>query len=149
MPKGFTLLELLIVIAILAVLSSIGIGEYRNYVKNVELEEAGKILSYDLVAARTKAAAGEDQRKWGIRLVNSSSQYYLLFSTPTDFSDAQKTVKATTTLTGNIVFSTPSSGNSLDIIFSKIQATTTTTSASLTVEGKTKTITINSNGSIY
>lgn len=146
---GFSLLELLIVVAIIALLGSVGAGYYRGFVKNVEVESVSKILAGDLRLMRSKSMAGEEQASWGVHLVNTSNgaQYYELFSTPADYPSA--TIVSTITLPVGIVFSDPISGSSKDVIFTKISGTTTPATISTVSEGVTKNITISSIGAIY
>lgn len=147
--RGFSLLELIIVIAIIAILGTAGVGYYRGFVKEVELRSASKALASDLAYMRSKAMIGEDSVKWGIHLVNTSGgdQYYELFSTPTNYAGG--TVTATTTLFGGLVFSDPSAGASKDIIFTKISGTTTPATIVILSEGQYATTTVSSIGSIY
>lgn len=147
--KGFSLLELLIVISIMALLGAAGAGFYRNFVKNVEVESITKVLAGDLRTARSKAMIGEEGMKWGAHVVNSgagSIQYYELFSTATNY--AAGTVVSTTTLPFGVAFSNPAAGASKDIIFTRISGTTTPETITVVSEGSTKSIVITSIGSI-
>lgn len=109
--KGFSLLELLIVTAILALLGAAGSGFYRGFVKNVEIQSTSKVLEGDLRTMRSKSMIGEGGFKWGIHFVNGTpDDYYELFSTPTNYADVSKVVTGTTFLPRSIEFSTPSGG---------------------------------------
>ncbi len=147
--RGFTLLEVLIVVAILGILSAAGVGYFRNVVQQVSSESITKILISDLRTAQAKAAAGEASRKWGIHAVNGATQYYQLFSTPSNYADAQTSIEATTTFATGFLFTDPAAGMMKDIIFGGIGGTTTPTTLAITNEGKTTTITITSLGTIY
>ncbi len=148
-PRGFSLLELLIVLAIIAVLGTAGVGYYRGFVKSVELQSVTKTLASDLRQVRSKSMIGEGGVKWGAHFVNVSGgdQYYELFSTPTNYAGG--TVTATTTLSRGLVFSDPSAGTSKDIIFTKISGTTTPAIVVILSEGQYATTTVSSIGSIY
>lgn len=146
--KGFTLLELLIVIAILGILSVAGAESYRSFGKNIQINSITRTMSADLRQAQAKAMVGESGLKWGVHLVNSNDDYYEIFSTSDTYANASSTGRATTTLPKNISFSDPSSGNTKDIIFSKISGTTTATSTSIISENITKTINISAIGTI-
>ncbi len=147
--KGFSLLEALLVIAIIAVLSVTGIGYYRNYVKSVELDSLAAAMVADLKTARSKAMSGEESLKWGARFINGADDYYELFSTPINYQNASTSVKSATYLSGGVVFTNPPSASSTDVIFNKITGTATATSITISFEENSKTINIGSNGNIY
>lgn len=145
--RGFSLLELLIVMSIMVVLLAAGSGFYRGFGKNVELSSASQNIAADLRQMQSKAMIGDSGYKWGARFVKnaSGSDYYLLFST----DGTNSTTTATTTLSSGITFLDPASG-SKDIIFSKITGTTTAaTTTSITLEGMVATTTISALGTIY
>jgi len=145
--RGFTLLELLLIIALLAILAVGGAGMYRNFGKNVELSSTAQNIAADLRLMQSKAMSGEGGYKWGVRFVSnvSGSDYYLLFST----DGTRSTTTATTTLTSGIAFSDPKAGYK-DVIFNKISgsisAATTTT---IILENITSTTTVSTTGAIY
>ncbi len=147
--RGFSLLELLIVIAIIAVLGTVGAGFYRGFVKSVEIQSISKTIAGDLRLVRSKSMIGEGGVKWGAHFVNVSggSQYYELFSTPTNYAGG--TVTSTTTLSSGVTFSDPSSGASKDVIFTKISGTTTPSTVVLLSESTYATTTISSIGTVY
>lgn len=149
--NGFSLLELLIVVAIIALLGAAGSGYYRGFVKTVELQSVSKTLAEDLRYARSKSMIGEGGVKWGAHMVNTSggSQYYELFSTPTNYADAGKAVISTTTLSVGLTFSDPIAGANKDIIFTKISGTTTATTVAVVSEGKYATTTVVGIGTVY
>ena len=148
--KGFTLLELIIVVAIVGILAAGGAAAFRNSGKNVELSSVVNVLRADLKQMQSKAMIGEDGMKWGAHLVNATpNNYYELFSTPTNYADGGKVVTATTTLAQGISFSDPVSGQTKDIIFNKITGTTSATTTTLVSEGLTQTITVTTIGTIY
>lgn len=150
--RGFSLLELLMVIAILALLAGVGSTFYRGFVKSVELQSISKTMAEDFRYARSRAMIGEGGYKYGAHVVNTSggSQYYLLFSTPSNYADASTTIMSTTTLSTGLTFSDPVSGSSKDIIFSKISGNpTASTTVVIVSEGKYSTTTISSIGTVY
>jgi prepilin-type N-terminal cleavage/methylation domain-containing protein len=147
--KGFTLLELLLVVTILAILASFSASSYRNYGKSVELDSVGKNIVYDLRQMRSRAAAGDTRRNWGAHFVNGVQDYYELFSTPTNYADAGKTIVSSVYLPTTVKFTTPAESANLDIIFASIAATTNANSVIINSEGVTKTINVTASGTAY
>ncbi|MFA5997419.1 MAG: prepilin-type N-terminal cleavage/methylation domain-containing protein [Candidatus Paceibacterota bacterium] len=157
--RAFSLLELLIVIAIMGVIAAAGAGFYNGMVKNVEIQSAGKALASDLRSMRSKAMMGalDDNGlsvKWGARVVNEglgSPQYYVLYSTPTVYADANKLNVSTTTLPMGIKFDNPIDGAQFDIIFSRISGTTTSaqTITISSAQGTSQSVSVSTLGTIY
>jgi len=146
--NGFSLLELLIVISIVAVLGAVGVGFYLNYAKNIEIKTVANTLVSDLKQAQAKSMAGVGGFKWGIHLVNGDTDYYETFSSPSDYSDVSKSIVSTKYLSKGVLFSDPASSSTKDIIFNKITGATTEASITLSSSEVTKKISISSVGSI-
>ncbi len=147
--SGFTFLELMIVISIVAIIGASGVGFYFNYSKTVELNSMTSTIISDLKQSQVKAMSGVGGFKWGVRFTNSaSSDYYEIFSTPTTYSDGSRITIATNYLPNSVTFSNPTSGNSSDIIFEKITGGTTNSSITINSSNVSKTITISSIGNI-
>lgn len=151
--RGFSLLELLIVIALIAIIGTIGASFYINYGKTVEINSLSQTMIFDLKSAQSKAMTGEGELKYGIHFVNGASDYYEIFSTPTDYSDGAKATLSTNYLTNNVTFSEPTEGNNKDIIFNKISGGTSDCIATnpcieIISQNNTKKINVSSIGSI-
>ena len=144
--SGFTLLEILIVVAILAVVATIGTGIYRNLAKRVEFDEARAVFVSDLKHARALAMSGENALAWGIRIQNSTDDTHALFS---GTSYVAGTVNTTTTLPTGVTWESPTEGNNTDVVFSRITGTTTAATITMTSEGVSQTITVTAVGHIY
>lgn len=149
--NGFSLIELLLVVAIISLLGATGSSYYRNFIKNIELQSAVEMIESDLRLVRSKSMVGEDGVMWGLHAVNTSGQnnYYELFSTPTDYANVSKSVMSTTTLSTGVSFSDPVTDSNKDIIFTKISGTTTATIIGISSGDETSTITISGIGTIY
>ena len=151
MKRGFTLLEVLIVIAILGTIVAVTAGMYLNFSKDTELEAAAKDIIYDLKTTRSRAMTGDGDLKWGINFVNDTDDYYEIFSTPTDYNSASMSVDTTKYLQNNITFTDPLNATSSVVLFNKISGSIDaekTTTISSTVAG-TRTIIITTSGNIY
>lgn len=146
---GFTLLEMLLVIGILSVLAVAGFAYYRNSVKNIEFDEAAKDIIATLNDARSRALAGQSGWNWGVNFVNSSTPYYQIFSSPTNFANGSTTIDSTYYLPGTVAFSVPSAPNgSTSILFNKITGVAATASIAIIFEGATSTISVSTIGTI-
>lgn len=147
-PAGFTLLELMLVIAVLVILAAIGTSFYNNYANTTGLESNAGIIKEDLRGARDRAMNGAADRNWGAHLVNGNDDYYEIFSSPSDYADASKTVIDTVYLRNKVSFSAPAEGNSLDVVFTKISGTTTAASVIVASLGQTKTVSVSASGKV-
>ncbi len=147
--RGFSLLEILMVVSILAILGVSGVGYYRNFAKNVESKSFSQSLISDLKYSRSLSISGENSLKWGVHAVNGASDYYEIFSTPTNYADVSKTVSSTTTLPQGVSWATPPESSSKDIIFSRISGTTTADALVVSSESGNTTINVSSLGVVY
>jgi prepilin-type N-terminal cleavage/methylation domain-containing protein len=147
--RGFSLLELLITMSIVAVLAVFSVGYYRNYVRNVEFEATKNGIMTDLRDARAKAMAGTNDKAWGVRFWNSTRDFYEESAGAIYAATGGLSTTTTVYLPPGITFVWPTEGNYQDIIFSKIAGTTTAATTTITFEGLTKTVNISTNGTIY
>ena len=150
--KGFTLLEVLIVIGVLAILATIANPIFRGMVQKNEIDGTAQGIIFDLKRVRANSMSGENGLKWGIHFYSStSSNYYQIFSSPGDYNHVSTTVESTIYLPKLIRFSEPVSSSTKDIIFEKIRGTLTT-STTLTIinstDGMQKIININALGNV-
>jgi prepilin-type N-terminal cleavage/methylation domain len=146
--NGFTLLELMLVIGILVIIATISRDFYGSFVPSAQLEDNAKTIIYDLRNTRDKAMNGQDSRLWGIHFVNGVSDYYEIFSTPTDYNDATKTILVTNYLRNGIIFSSPAEGSNLDIIFSSISGQVASSSVTIKTGALERTVFVKEQGLI-
>lgn len=146
LDEGFTLIELMLVIAILAIIAALGRDFYGNYARTVDLDTSASVLVSSLEIARGRALDGDGDRRWGVHLVNGADDYFEIFSSPTDYADAAKTVSETEYLKRSIRFSDPAEGLNKDIMFTKISATSTATSTTIAYDSAYRTISVSAQG---
>lgn len=146
--KGFTLLEILLVVTILAIFATISRDFYANYVKGIGLESNQKIIISSLKLARDKAMNGLEDRNWGVHFVNGSKDYYEIFSSPTSYADGARKTIETDYLSNNIVYFSPIEGVNKDVVFNKINATTTAETIIISADNIQKAISISTQGNI-
>ena len=141
-------MEVVIVLAVVVLLSSIGAGYYVNYGKNIEMDSVASAIVSDLKLARSKSMIGEESVKWGLHFVNGATDYYEVFSTPTDYSSGSKVILSTNYLSSGAVFSDPADSSTEDIIFNRISGSTSLASVAITSFGIVKIISVSSIGNI-
>ncbi len=82
--NGFTLIEMLVSIAILALLSTVIIANYRAGQRQVNVQNAANQLASDLRVAQNYTLSGKENASgnfptggWGVHLVNGNASYIL------------------------------------------------------------------------
>lgn len=146
---GLSLVEVTIVVALIAFLGSVSFFYGDRASREARVESAGEILAQNLKEARARAVVAESSLTWGVRLVNSTADYYEVFSTPTNYADPGRVTDRTIYLTAPITFSTPAEGITTDIIFTKYLGTASGGTAAITTQGISKTITVTAQGLVY
>lgn len=142
------MLEVLIVLSIVIIIFSFGVSFFVNHGKNVEIDSVAQTIVFDLKKAQSKAMIGEGGFKWGIHFVNTATDYYEIFSSPTDYSDAAKVILSKNYLFSGITFSDPATDSSKDIIFNKISGSTPASSVALLSPPLTRIVSVSSIGTI-
>jgi len=144
MQRGFSTLEIILVIAILALLSSGLVGVYVGLRNSVSVESAADTFRTALVQQRTRAQGGEDRKDFGVRAVSHSDQpYYELYS----YSD----ITGTTTgervnLPETISFTDPAVGNERSIQFESITGRAAPESFTLSSPSGSVTVSVSASG---
>jgi prepilin-type N-terminal cleavage/methylation domain-containing protein len=152
MHKGFTLVEILITISIIAVVSIVGFLSLFEYRDRQDLDLVVQEIVIILRNAQDRSISQESSSRYGVHFENPAadgSGFYDLFSGVTY---ATGTIVSKATLRPTIQFSEPASGNSKDVIFSPVSglpnASTTITISLRKDPAVLKTIIINANGQI-
>jgi prepilin-type N-terminal cleavage/methylation domain-containing protein len=147
--NGFTLLEVLLVVALLAVLAGFSVGVYRNYGTGIQLDATKKNIIYDLRQMQTRAAGGQGRLNWGAHFVNGAQDYYELFSSPSNYSDGGKITLSLVYLPGTVIFTRPANSANQDIIFGSITGATTADYITISADNNAKSVNATASGSVY
>ena len=83
--SAFTLVELLIVIAVVGVLSAASIPVFSSFTNSQRLSQAAKDVKNDLRSAQNRAINGVEGKAWGVNVVVDNT-YYTMFKCPTSVS---------------------------------------------------------------
>ena len=67
MIRAFTLIEIILVIAVLSILGGIAFNIYSNFQWDVKIDEEANRIKYVLRQAQAKAINGENGSSWGLR----------------------------------------------------------------------------------
>lgn len=81
--NGFTLVEILIVIALITILSAISVPAIVSFQRNQTIAQAAKKLKSDLRYIQNKSLSSVNGKVWGINFTNNLSTYQV-FSCPPD-----------------------------------------------------------------
>lgn len=104
--KGFTLVELLLVVSLIAVLSSFLIPGFSNYIDNQNIRQAQELLKSDLRNVQNKALTGVGASVstvdyWGLKIPSSDAKNYIYFQSQTNDGSACDSAVANET-SGNL-----------------------------------------------
>lgn len=108
---GFTLLELLIVVSIVAIITGAIIPGFNNYLQNQNIRQAQEQIKNDLRTVQNKALTGVNSdnpavKYWGIKMVGANVSQYLYVTASTNnaagCNSATQTDKSIV-LPGNVV----------------------------------------------
>ncbi|MDQ5972430.1 MAG: hypothetical protein QG553_589 [Patescibacteria group bacterium] len=138
--KGFTLPEMLLVVAIITVITAIGTPLYLSLSNSNQLDAATSLLAQDLYQAQSYSRNRAQDSQWGVAI---NGQSIVLFSGAS---------YATRDPNNDVVYAVPSGiaiGGLTQIVYSKLYGLPTSTgSFTLTGAGKTNTITVNNKGMV-
>jgi prepilin-type N-terminal cleavage/methylation domain-containing protein len=120
--SGFSLIEILLVISILAIISASVFLWFSNYQRQTETESASKMIISSLRDAQSRSISGKDFMRWGI-FFDDTDNKFILFRDEGGYASA--TVKEETYLSKYVQFDSASLlGGCNEIIFEKINGAT-------------------------
>jgi len=73
--QGLTLIEILLVVAIIAIIAGISVPFYRNFQTSQELDIASKDMLLNLRDAQNRSKVGQDDSVWGVHFNSSFDEY--------------------------------------------------------------------------
>jgi prepilin-type N-terminal cleavage/methylation domain-containing protein len=161
--KGFTLVELMVVIGILGIVSGIMIPSFSNYTKNQSLKQAQENFKSDLRSIQSRALTGtgsdlminsKPALYWGVTYTEGGASYSAVIASSATCSGSDAQSSQTFNLPTNITFDGSSTrcylfGMEDGSIFNTSSARIGTTAISLRQSTTLKTVTINGAGLIY
>ncbi|MGH8158709.1 MAG: pilin [Rhodanobacter sp.] len=109
MQKGFTLIELMIVVAIVAILAAIALPAYQDYLVKSRVSEA-MVLADGLKVVVAENAANGASLALGANLVTAANSTQNVATTLIDNTSGVITVQTTAKAGGGTVILTPTSG---------------------------------------
>lgn len=139
-PKGFSLIELLIVIGIFTVLFSVSSSVYNNFKSHSNLEVATNSVVEGIRFAQSSAQSGKSDSKWGIEILTNK---IVVFKGNT-YASRDSAFYEIFNFGGGI-----SASGLGEIVFEKVLGTTTTIGTiTLTNGPESKNIVINAKGTV-
>jgi prepilin-type N-terminal cleavage/methylation domain-containing protein len=85
--NGFTVIELMIVIGIIAVLTTIAVTNFRIYTRNNALQSAARALAGDIQIIRQRAMADSPVVPYTLQFLNATQYTYTLPPNPAVIKD--------------------------------------------------------------
>jgi len=130
LKRGFTLIEIIITISIIAILAAVAFVQYQTFQKSIELTTESEKLITTLQLARDNTISSEGGQQYGVHV---ESDKYTLFAGDT-YSESANTNEVTELSDDIEIYSINIAGGS-DVIFERISGETTN-SGSITLRIK-------------
>lgn len=139
--RGFTLLELLLSVAILTLLTGLSLPVYESFVRRNDLDLTVQSAVGSIRRAETYARANNGDSTWGVRFLPTG---VTLFKGAT-YATRDSTLDETISLPGTVTLSGLS-----EVVFSKLNATPSTTGSVIfsSTANDTRTVVVNAEGMV-
>jgi len=160
MKKGFSLVELIIVVGIIAIMATIGVSDYLSTRSQKRLELAAEVLVRELNLTMERSRSQEDGHQWWIHFDNPAGSgndfYSVCYGIYTALgvdcvAEGGVESKRTNLGTGLGFSDFVPDPTKINVVFFKatgLPTATTIVTIKSTAAGGSKTITVNPNGSI-
>ncbi len=121
--KGFSLVELLIVMGIMSVIGVVGLGHYLNFQRQVILRTAADEIVAFVRMAQERSQGQHDASQWGVRFENPAGAGVPFYAS---FRGSSFTTPVETRFLNRMLdFSLPADGTSIDIVFDRVSGQVT------------------------
>jgi prepilin-type N-terminal cleavage/methylation domain-containing protein len=145
--KGFTIIEILIVVSIIAILASIFVGAFVTFRRSATLDRDTETVVENLRKARTQTLTSQDGAAYGIHFASTT---VTLFTAPT-YTLGLSTNQVYDLNTTDTVLALSLTGGGTDVIFARLTGETSqngTITLSSTSASTTRIITVYKTGLI-
>ncbi len=127
MQRGFTLIEILIVFAIITIIAGVGVYSFLGYHQSQQVEDEARSLVAFLKSAQEKSIDQESSSRWGVYFdtLGDDRDSYYLYQVDEDilgaggYTEAPGSIMDQRALRSNLTLGLPAAGITANVIFQK------------------------------